>query len=128
MAASPSSARRAFADHVVDLLRGLGPVSARSMFGGHGLYLHGQIFALLVDARLYIKVDADSLPVFTSAGCPPFTYEARGRRVSVPYHEAPSEALEHPDEAVRWARLGLAAAQRALASKRAKQGRQQGRG
>lgn len=117
MAPNPSAARRAFADHVVDLLRGLGPVSARSMFGGHGLYLDGRMFALLVDGRLFIKADADSLPVFEAARCQPFVYESRGKRVSVQYHEAPSEALEHPDEAVLWARLGVAAAQRAAALK-----------
>lgn len=94
-------------------------MNARAMFGGHGLYLHGQMFALLADGRLFLKTDAESLPVFLAAGCQPFTYEARGRRVSVQYHEAPSEALEHPDEAVRWARLGVAAALRAAASKSA---------
>lgn len=115
MAANPASAKRAFADHVVDLLRGLGPVHARPMFGGHGLYLSGQVFALLVDARLFIKVDGESRAVFEAAHCLPFVYEARGRTVTVSYHEAPSEALERPEEAVRWARLGLGAAQRAAA-------------
>lgn len=117
MTAHPSSARRAFAEHVVDLLRGLGPVHARPMFGGHGLFLSGLMFGLLADARMFIKVDAESLPAFEAEGCRPFVFEARGRQVALTYREAPSEALDQPDAAVRWARLGVAAAQRAVARK-----------
>ncbi|WP_290902351.1 TfoX/Sxy family DNA transformation protein [Aquabacterium sp.] len=117
MAANTSLARRAFAEHVVDLLRGLGPVQARAMFGGHGLYLDGLMFALLVDARFFVKVDAETLPVFEAERCPPFVFEAKGRRVALTYHEAPLEALDQPDVAVRWARLGVEAAQRAAVRK-----------
>lgn len=117
MAANTSLARRAFAEHVVDLLRGLGPVQARAMFGGHGLYLDGLMFALLADARFFVKVDAETLPVFEAERCPPFVFEAKGRRVALTYHEAPPEALDQPDVAVRWARLGVVAAQRAAALK-----------
>lgn len=112
MAAETSSARRAFAEHVVDLLRGLGPVQARAMFGGHGLYLDGLMFALLADARFFIKVDAETMPVFEAERCLPFVFEAKGRRVALTYHEAPPEALDQPEVAVRWARLGVAAARR----------------
>lgn len=115
MAADTSSARRAFAEHVVDLLRGLGPVQARAMFGGHGLYLDGVMFALLADARFFVKVDAETLPVFEAERCPPFVFEAKGRRVALTYHEAPPEALDQPEVAVRWARLGVGAAQRGAA-------------
>ncbi|WP_133609582.1 TfoX/Sxy family protein [Aquabacterium commune] len=110
MATNPSSARRAFADHVVDLLRGMGAVRAKPMFGGHGLYLDGVMFALLADGRCFIKVDAETLPVFEAERCLPFVFEAKGRRVALMYHEAPLEALDQPDVAVRWARLGVGAA------------------
>lgn len=112
MAADTSSARRAFAEHVVDLLRGLGPVQARAMFGGHGLYLDGLMFALLADARFFVKVDAETRPAFEAERCLPFVFEAKGRRVALSYHEAPLEALDQPEVAVRWARLGVAAAMR----------------
>ena len=36
-----------FRTHVLDLLSGLGPVTAKSMFGGAGLYLDGAMFALI---------------------------------------------------------------------------------
>jgi DNA transformation protein and related proteins len=35
-----------FASFVVECLQPLGPVSARRMFGGCGIYLHGTMFAL----------------------------------------------------------------------------------
>jgi DNA transformation protein len=107
-----------FVAHVLDLLAGLGSVQARAMFGGRGLYLQGRMFALIVDDRLYVKADAHSRAVFEAAALPPFSYEAKGRRVQVAYHEVPPEALDQPDAAVQWARQGLAAALRAPARRR----------
>jgi DNA transformation protein and related proteins len=34
-------------DHAVERLAPLGAVTSRAMFGGHGIYLHGRIFALV---------------------------------------------------------------------------------
>ena len=110
-----------FVAHVLDLLGGpgrLGPVQARAMFGGHGLYLQGRMFALIVNDRLYVKADAHNRALFEAKGLPPFTYEAKGRRVQVAYHEVPAEALDQPEGAVQWAREGLAAALRAPARRR----------
>lgn len=113
MAANPPSARRAFADHVVDLLGGLGRVQAKPMFGGHGLYLDGVMFALLSNARFFVKVDEVSCAVFDAARCMPFTVTSKGRQVTLSYREAPPEALDQPQVAEHWGRLGLAAAHRA---------------
>jgi DNA transformation protein len=49
MAASPG-----FRDHILELLAALGPVIARAMFGGYGLYLDGRMFALICNGALYI--------------------------------------------------------------------------
>jgi DNA transformation protein len=38
----------------------LGPVVARSMFGGHGLFLDGIMFALVVDNTLYLKANIEN--------------------------------------------------------------------
>ncbi len=112
------SRRDEFVDHVRDLLRALGPVAARRMFGGWGLYLNGVMFALIEGDRLYLKADQETEARFADAGCAPFTYEARGKRVSLSYREAPDGSLEDPDELLPWARLALEAARRAKAAKR----------
>ena len=57
-----------FVTHVVDMLEPLGPVSARRMFGGYGIYLDGMMFALVADDILYLKVDGESRSEFTAVG------------------------------------------------------------
>ena len=47
----------AFKSFVLDQLEELGDVTARSMFGGVGLYHRGVFFGLLARDTLYLKVD-----------------------------------------------------------------------
>ena len=112
------SRRDEFVDHVCDLLLALGSVAARRMFGGWGLYLGGTMFALIEGDRLYLKTDQATEARFADAGCEPFTYQAKGRTISLSYREAPDGSLEDPDELLPWARLALEAARRAKAAKR----------
>lgn len=108
MAVSPD-----FRDFVLEQLAGLGPVSARRMFGGYGLYLGGDIFALIHRDTLYLKTDDSTRPDFEAAGAARFTPRVRGKPFPMPYHEAPAEALEDADELCRWAGKALEAARRA---------------
>jgi DNA transformation protein and related proteins len=99
--------------HVVDLMDGFGPVLARSMFGGHGLYRDGVMFALLAKGGLYLKADEQSRSVFIERNLRAFSFTARGRTVQLSYHEAPPQALEDKVEMVEWCRLAWEAALRA---------------
>ena len=105
-----------FIAHIRDQLEAFGPVTARAMFGGYGLYLHGVMFALVIEDTLYLKTDARNRDVFEAAGTGPFVYEIRGRTVAMSYHEAPPETLEDADALVDLARGAYAAAQRAKAA------------
>lgn len=107
------AASQEFADYVTGQMAGLGPVSARRMFGGFGLYLQGRMFALIVDDRLYLKADGASLDDFVCAGSRPFTYQARGRDVALRYYEAPAEVFDEEEVMGEWARRAYAAALRA---------------
>ncbi|HTN54359.1 MAG TPA: TfoX/Sxy family protein, partial [Anaeromyxobacter sp.] len=69
MANSPT-----FVAHALDLLSLVGPAEARAMFGGHGVYARGVMFALLDDDELFLKVDAEVEPRFAEAGCRRWTY------------------------------------------------------
>ena len=107
-------ARSGFVEHVVETMRELGPVSAKQMFGGWGLYHEGLFFALVADDMLYLKVDDDNRAQFEAAGLPPFVYVTKdGERMTLSYHQAPPEALESPASMAAWARSGYAAALRA---------------
>ena len=103
-----------FVAHVVETMRDFGPVTAKSMFGGWGLYHAGLFFALIADDTLYLKVDEDNLVEFESAGLGPFVYVTKdGDRMTMAYRQAPAEALESPAAMVAWARSGYGAALRA---------------
>jgi len=109
-----------FVAHCVELLAPLGAVRARRMFGGHGLYVDSLFVALIAGERLYLKADDTSRAAFERAGCEPFTYRRAGdAAVALGYWSAPDDALDAPQQMAPWARLALAAALRAQASKRA---------
>lgn len=112
------TAEGAFADFVEDSLQSLGPVGARRMFGGHGIFLDGLMFALIADDTLYLKVDDGNRPAFETRGLGPFVYEGKGRAVRMSYFEAPPDALDEPEVLRAWAGDALAAARRAQTGKR----------
>lgn len=99
--------------HVIDLMGRFGPVLARAMFGGHGLYRDGVMFALVADGELYLKVDEQSEHFFASRNLKAFAFTAKGRTVQLSYHEAPPEALEDDEAMADWCRLAWQAALRA---------------
>ncbi|RYZ13123.1 MAG: TfoX family protein, partial [Myxococcaceae bacterium] len=58
-----------FVEYTVELLEPLGPVQARSMFGGWGLYFGGRMFGLIIQGQLYLKTDDVTRPDFEAEGC-----------------------------------------------------------
>lgn len=117
MAARKTKPIPPFVTRVLGLMLPLGPVHAKSMFGGYGFCLDGVMFALTFDDRLFLKVDDESRAKFVKAGCAPFTYERPGRTVTMSYNEAPAATLASAKRLLPWAELGLAAAKRAAQKK-----------
>jgi DNA transformation protein and related proteins len=103
-----------FKEFVLDQLRALPDVRARAMFGAHGLYQDEAFFAILDEGRLFFKTDESSAAAYAARGMEPFTYESRGRRVTMSYHEVPPDVLENAPELVAWAQraIKIAAASR----------------
>jgi DNA transformation protein and related proteins len=106
-----------FVAHCLELLAPMGAVRAKRMFGGHGLYVDELFVALIAFDRLYLKVDDQTRASFDEAGCQPFTYDGKGKPVTMSYWTAPEEAMESPALMQPWARLAIAAALRAKAAK-----------
>jgi len=105
------------AAEALSLLLPLGPVEARPMFGGWGLYLEGTIFALIAWERLYFRVDPESKPAFLRAGGEPFVYQGARGPVEIDYCTPPAAALRSSARLLPWAERGLAAARRVAAAK-----------
>lgn len=104
--------RRAYLDYLHDLFSAFAPVTTRAMFGGHGVYRDGVILGIVIGEALYLKVDAVTRADFEAAGCAPFVYEARGKRVPMRYWSVPEAALDSPQEFLPWARRAWEAALR----------------
>jgi DNA transformation protein len=101
-----------FIPFVQELLEDWASVSARRMFGGYGLYHEGLMFAIVMEQRLYLKVDEVNRPEFEALGLAPFTYAMKGRDVALSYWAAPDAIFDEPSVAVRWARSAWDAALR----------------
>lgn len=110
---------REFEAFALELLSGLGPLRLKRMFGGAGLYCDDLFFALLADEAIYIKADDANEAAFVAEACPAFTYAGKnGEVLALRYRRLPDSAMDDPDEAVRWARLGVEAAARAKAPRK----------
>ena len=101
-----------FTDYLHELFAPLGTIRIRRMFGGAGVFLDDVMFALVADEVLYLKADDENRPQFEAEGLEAFSYESRGKRVTLSYFRAPDEAMDSPALMHPWARGALAAALR----------------
>ena len=105
-------------EDAVELLRLLGPVQSRGMFGGWGLYLHGRMFGLVAEGQLYLKADELTRPDFETGGGRPFTFGNGDKAVSTSYWTPPEDVADDARAIVPWARRAVEAAERAALRKR----------
>jgi DNA transformation protein len=113
-----SENEKAFVSYVLDLMQSIGPVTARAMFGGHGIFLDGIMFGLVADSVLYLKADMDTDNEYLKRGLEAFTYNKRGKVYKMSYFQAPEEALEDVDVMSHWANMAYGAALKAASKKR----------
>ncbi|MFO1519064.1 MAG: TfoX/Sxy family protein [bacterium] len=107
---------REYCDYLVDLLSPWRPVTAKAMFGGYGLYHRGQIFAIVLEDTLYLKVGDSNRADYEAKGSSPFVYESKNKKISMSYWLLPEEILDDPDALGVWAEKAY---QAALQSKKA---------
>ena len=103
-----------YLDYLIDQLKAFGPVTAKRMFGGAGLYHQGVFFGIVADDTLYFKIDDANKADYEAAGSGPFrpfgTY-------AMGYYEVPADVLEDPDELVLWAKKAFEATGRKIKMK-----------
>ena len=101
-----------FVSHLSEVFEDFGPITARRMFGGYGIYHGDLMFGLVADDVLYLKADASSQPEFARRELQPFTYMKAGKTMNMSYFAAPEEVYEDRAAAKRWAVLAYEAALR----------------
>ena len=72
-----------FLAYLQELFADFGAVSARAMFGGHGLYHDGLMFAVAFEDGLYLKVDTQTRALFEAEGCKPFVYTQTDKPLTI---------------------------------------------
>ncbi|MDQ4024962.1 MAG: TfoX/Sxy family protein [Actinomycetota bacterium] len=80
-----------FLGFVLDQLSDLG-VTARAMFGAHGLYLGKQFFGIVYGDRLYLKTGDSTRGWYEERGVP--TFHPTPKQHLKNYYEVPPDAVE----------------------------------
>jgi DNA transformation protein len=115
-----SNEEKEFVTYVVELMQSIGPVSAKGMFGGHGIFLDGLMFGIVADSILYLKADKKTENEFKAKGLKAFTYNKKGKEFKMSYYQAPEEALEDGEEMASWANNAYGVALKAAVKKQKK--------
>jgi DNA transformation protein len=101
-----------FFAHLHELLEPLGRIAMRPMFGGHGVYCDGVFFAIVIDGRLFLKVDDETRAEFQAAGSAPFVYRGQAAPIEMSYWNVPEQAMDSAEDMRPWAQMAIAAALR----------------
>ncbi len=110
-------------EYILDILFPLGGVTAKSMFGGVGIYRDGIMFALITGGNVvYLRTDDGNRAAFEDAGMEPFVPFADGR-MTMPYHQVPADVMEDADEMCAWGGRAWEAARRNRKKAKKKKGR-----
>lgn len=99
----PMAKHSEYLTYVLEKLEPHGPIKARAMFGGYGIYYGDVMFALIADNELYFRVDQESEKAFIEYSSKRFVYDGmKNKAVSLPYFTLPEEILESYTELPRW--------------------------
>ena len=106
-----------FVEYLVESLSSLGPVRAKKMFGGYGVFWGELMFGLVSKNVFYLKVDQENRPDFVSRSLGPFRYKRKGKEYVMSYYQVPDEVMDDGAELCKWAKGALDAAVRAVEGK-----------
>ena len=91
-----------FRDYVLDQLDAGAGITAKGMFGGHGLYRGKKFFGIVFRGKLYFKADEKARAFYVAKGMKPFRPSAKQTLKN--YYEVPEDMLENPEELLKLAR------------------------
>ena len=111
---------------IAELFAAYGPISARRLFSGFGLYAEEVCFCLVLrGGEFYLKADEQTFARFEAENCKPFSYPkgSTGKAVTInSFWRMPDRLYDDPEELAEWTRAAVAAAHRAQLAKRRRAG------
>jgi DNA transformation protein len=111
---------RNIAQGTADRLVAMGPVVAKHMFGGYGLFLDGTMFGLVWRGTVYFKVGDANRADYAKAQSRPFAYLRGDETVEMSYSTVPKKVMSDSEALADWAKrsLGVARAKRTRRKRR----------
>ncbi len=104
--------------HLLEQLAPIGPLAARRMFGGVGLFYGEIMFGLIAREELFFKAGDSNRADYEKAEQRPFSYETKnGVHTIGSYWRCPPELLDDPEALRGWAAKAVKAAVEAARAK-----------
>ena len=83
-----------FIEYVIELLEPSGGISKSRMFGGYAIRKFGLAIALVFQDEIYFKVNESNVEDYKALNSRPFTYEKKGKIITMSNWLLPVEVLE----------------------------------
>jgi DNA transformation protein len=98
------------ASYVEEQLAFLGRVSAKSIFGGIGIFVDERLLGIVIDDKLYLHTDASNLRAYQERGMPQFKPYPNAFDLTTDHHQVPADIVEDPVQLRSWGEQALTAA------------------
>lgn len=109
--------KKQFLDYILSKLEPHGPIRARAMFGGYGIYHKATMFGLIADNILYFRIDDENRADYIERETKSFIYAGGTKLITLPYMELPEEILNDVELLPIWIEKAYLAAERYRAKK-----------
>ncbi|SDQ98649.1 TfoX/Sxy family protein [Pseudovibrio sp. Tun.PSC04-5.I4] len=77
-------------------------IRCRPMFGGHGYYVNGKIFALVREKSLYLKAGSGNVADFLLMGQLPYIHQCFGEYFPTNFYSVPRDVVVDQGGLARW--------------------------
>lgn len=95
--------QKQYLTYVLDMLQAHGPITAKAMFGGHGIYYGKLIIGLVAYNQLYFKIDDGTRPDFEELHAEQLIFtDKQNKKFVMPYMSLPESILENREELPLW--------------------------
>ncbi len=88
------TANSGFLEYILELLEPSGGITSCKMFGGYAISKNNLPIALIFGDEAYFKTDDSNIADYEAMDSTPFTYEAKGKTITVSNWKMPIEILE----------------------------------
>lgn len=98
------------ASYVKEQLAFLGRVSARSIFGGIGIFIDERLLGIVMDDKLYLHTCEDTRDEYEARGMPQFKPYPNAFDLTTDHHQVPVAVVDDPQQLKAWGQRALDAA------------------